>query len=164
MTPAINLLKKSSVTFQIHEYKHDPQSGAYGLEAIDALQLEPARVFKTLLVMLDGNARNLGVAIIPAADKLDLKAVAKAVRAKKIVMADPAQAERVTGYLVGGISPLGQKRLLPTVLDDSALQFESIFVSGGRRGLEIELSPESLVELCKASVSSLCRGASGSIP
>lgn len=163
MTPAINLLKKSAATFQVHEYKHSPQSGAYGLEAIDALQLEPARVFKTLLVMLDGNARHLGVAIIPAAEKLDLKAVAKTLGAKKTEMADPDQAERITGYLVGGISPLGQKRLLPTVLDDSALQFDSIFVSGGKRGLEIELEPAQLAELCKADMGSLCRLSSKSV-
>nr|CAA6800266.1 MAG: Cys-tRNA(Pro) deacylase YbaK [uncultured Thiotrichaceae bacterium] len=157
MTPAINLLKKSAIPFHIHEYKHDPQSGAYGLEAIEALQLEPVRVFKTLLVMLDGNARCLGVAIIPAAEKLDLKAVAKAMGAKKAEMADPAQAERMTGYLVGGISPLGQKRLLPTIVDESALRFDSVFVSGGRRGLEIELEPEGLVKLCKAHVASVFR-------
>lgn len=158
MTPAINVLKKSAVRFQVHEYIHDPQSRAYGLEAIEALQLEPARVFKTLLVMLDGHPRNLGVAIIPASETLDLKAVAKVLRAKKAGMAEPEQAERITGYLVGGISPLGQKRLLPTVLDDSALQFDSIFVSGGKRGLEIELEPLVLIELCRADIASLCRG------
>lgn len=157
MTPAINLLKQSAVTFRTHEYSHDPQSGAYGLEAIEALQLEPARVFKTLLVMLDGNAKHLGVALVPAAEKLNLKAVAKALQAKKAEMADPAQAERTTGYLVGGISPLGQKRLLPTVVDDSALQFESVFVSGGKRGLEIELAPTALISLCQATTAPVCR-------
>lgn len=157
MTPAINLLKKYSKTFSIHEYQHDPQSGAYGLEAIEALQLEPGRVFKTLLVMLDGNAKRLGVAVIPAAEKLNLKAVAKSLGAKKAEMADPSQAERITGYLVGGISPLGQKRLLPTVIHDSALQPDSIFVSGGKRGLEIEIVPTDLVELCLAHTAAICR-------
>lgn len=157
MTPAINLLQKSGRDFRIHEYKHDPSSGAYGLEAIEALQLEAARVFKTLLVMLDGNPKKLAVGIIPAQEKLDLKAIAKATRAKKAEMADPKQAERITGYLVGGISPLGQKRALPTVLDDSALPFASIFVSGGRRGLEIELEPAVLLELCRADIAAICR-------
>jgi Cys-tRNA(Pro)/Cys-tRNA(Cys) deacylase len=157
MTPAINLIQKSGQNFRIHEYKHDPSSGAYGLEAVEALNLDAARVFKTLLVMLDGNPKTLAVGIIPALEKLDLKAIAKAMGAKKAEMADPRQAERVTGYLVGGISPLGQKRALPTALDDSALQFESIFISGGRRGLEIELDPAVLPELCRADIVSICR-------
>ncbi|MEZ5538323.1 MAG: Cys-tRNA(Pro) deacylase [Thiolinea sp.] len=157
MTPAINLMQKSGQDFRIHEYKHDPSSGAYGLEAVEALQLDAARVFKTLLVMLDGNPKKLAVGVVPALEKLDLKAIAKAMGAKKAEMADPRQAERITGYLVGGISPLGQKRALPTALDDSALQFESIFVSGGRRGLEIELEPGSLLELCRADIAAICR-------
>lgn len=157
MTPAINLLKQSAVTFRLHEYSHDPQSGAYGLEAIEALQLEAVRVFKTLLVMLDGNDKHLGVALIPAAETLNLKAAAKALQAKKATMADPVQAERITGYLVGGISPLGQKRLLPTVVDESALQFASIFVSGGKRGLEIELEPAALIALCQAETAAISR-------
>ena len=157
MTPAINLIQKSGQNFRIHEYKHDPASGAYGLEAVEALQLDAARVFKTLLVMLDGNPKQLAVGVVPALEKLDLKAIAKAMGAKKAEMADPRQAERMTGYLVGGISPLGQKRVLPTALDDSALQFDSIFVSGGRRGLEIELEPGVLLELCRADIAAICR-------
>ncbi|PIE00218.1 MAG: Cys-tRNA(Pro) deacylase [Thiothrix nivea] len=157
MTPAVNLIKKSGQYFRIHEYQHNPAAGAYGLEAVEALQLEAGRVFKTLLVMLDGDSRKLAVGIIPVLEKLNLKVIAKAMGAKKAEMADPKQAERITGYLVGGISPLGQKRVLPTVLDDSALRFASIFVSGGRRGLEIELEPATLLELCRADVVALCR-------
>lgn len=157
MTPAVNLIEKSGQHFRVHEYQHNPAAGAYGQEAIEALQLNAERVFKTLLVMLDGNPKKLAVGIIPALEKLDLKAIAKATGAKKAEMADPKQAERITGYLVGGISPLGQKRALPTALDDSALQFDSIFVSGGRRGLEIELEPAVLLELCRADVAAICR-------
>ncbi|MGB1256924.1 MAG: Cys-tRNA(Pro) deacylase [Thiolinea sp.] len=157
MTPAINVLRRSGYSFQLHEYKHHPGVGAYGEEAAEALQLPAERVFKTLLVAFDGNAKKLAVGIIPVTCQLDVKAIAKALGAKKAEMADPKQAERSSGYLVGGISPIGQKRLLPTALDHSALNYDTIFVSGGRRGLEIELAPESLLTLCKADAVALCR-------
>ncbi|MEZ5479515.1 MAG: Cys-tRNA(Pro) deacylase [Thiolinea sp.] len=157
MTPAIDLLRQSGHPFQLHEYTHDPNSGGYGQEAAAALQLAPERVFKTLLVSLDGNIKRMAVGIVPVTGQLDVKALARAMGAKKVEMADPKQAERSSGYLVGGISPLGQKRLLPTALDESALHFETIFVSGGRRGLEIELAPDILLALCKADTVALCR-------
>lgn len=157
MTPAVNALRKTPHTFLLHEYTHDPAAHSYGLEAADALQLDPARVFKTLLVMLDANPRQMAVGILPVTHSLDMKAIAKGLGVKKAEMADPKQAERMTGYVLGGISPLGQKKRLPTLLDESALGFETVFVSGGRRGLEIELSPASLVQLCSAAVVALCR-------
>ena len=157
MTPAILTARKAGFPFQTHEYQHDPAVSSYGLEAAEALQVEPARVFKTLVITLDGDAKKLAVGIVPVMQQLDVKALAKAVGAKKAEMADPKQAERTTGYLLGGISPLGQKRKLPTVLDESALGFETIFVSGGRRGLEIELCPSHLMELCQADAVAICR-------
>mgnify|MGYP003462633240 FL=1 len=157
MTPAILTARKAGFPFQTHEYQHDPAVRSYGLEAAEALQVEPARVFKTLVITLDGDAKKLAVGIVPVMQQLDVKALAKAVGAKKAEMADPKQAERTTGYLLGGISPLGQKRKLPTVLDESALGFETIFVSGGRRGLEIELCPSHLMELCQADAVAICR-------
>ena len=157
MTPAILAARKAGFPFQVHEYHHDPASGSYGLEAVEALRLDPARVFKTLLVTLDGDAKRMAVGIVPVTHLLDVKALAKAVGAKKAEMADPKQAERVTGYVVGGISPLGQKRRLPTALDESALGFPTIFVSAGRRGLEIELCPSHLLQLCQADAVALCR-------
>ena len=157
MTPAVAVLKKSGLPYNIHEYSHDPDHRSFGQEAAEQLQLNPDRVFKTLLVMLDGNPKKLAVGIIPVNRMLDVKALAKAMGAKKAEMSDPKIAERITGYLVGGISPLGQKRLLPTAIDDSALVFDTIFVSGGRRGMELELAPEHLLSLCKADAVALCR-------
>lgn len=157
MTPAILTARKAGFPFQTHEYHHDPAVSSYGLEAAEALRVEPARVFKTLVIALDGDAKKMAVGIVPVMQQLDVKALAKAVGAKKAEMADPKQAERTTGYLLGGISPLGQKRKLPTVLDESALGFETIFVSGGRRGLEIELCPSYLIDLCQADAVAICR-------
>lgn len=157
MTPAILAVRKAGFSFQTHEYQHNPAISAYGLEAAEALQIQPARVFKTLIVTLDGDGKKMAVGIVPVTHQLDVKALAKAVGAKKAEMADPKQAERVTGYLVGGISPLGQKRRLVTILDESALEFATIFISAGRRGLEIELCPTSLMELCQADAVAICR-------
>lgn len=157
MTPAINLVQKSGAKFRVHEYPHDPGNAAYGMEAAELLGQNPDQVFKTLLLMLDSNPKKLAVGIVPVSSQLDVKALARAMGAKKAEMADPKMAERMTGYLVGGISPLGQKRLLPTALDESALRFATIFVSGGRRGLEIELEPQTLLDLCKADAVALCR-------
>ncbi|WP_120993792.1 Cys-tRNA(Pro) deacylase [Stutzerimonas urumqiensis] len=142
MTPAIDLLRKAKAEFRIHSYEHDPKSASYGLEAADKLGLDPAQVFKTLLACTEKN--ELLVAIVPVTGSLDLKALAQAAGAKKAEMADPAVAQRATGYLVGGISPLGQKKRLRTFIDASAQALPSMYVSAGRRGLEVELAPAVL--------------------
>jgi Cys-tRNA(Pro)/Cys-tRNA(Cys) deacylase len=146
-TPATTLLAKQGITHTVHSYHHDPRRGSYGLEAAEALSLEPARVFKTLVAQVDGT---LTVGVVPVTSQLDLKALAAAAGGRKAVMADPADAERATGYVVGGISPLGQRKRLPVVLDSSALAFSTIFCSGGRRGLEIEIAPADLVRAVQA--------------
>jgi Cys-tRNA(Pro)/Cys-tRNA(Cys) deacylase len=138
-TPAIVAAERAGIAFLVHEYEHDPRSTSYGLEAVARLGLDAARVFKTLVADVDGT---LTVAIVPVEAQLDLRALGKRAR-----MADPKAAERATGYVTGGISPLGQRRALPTVLDDSALEFDTIHVSAGRRGLELELAPADLLEL-----------------
>ena len=141
-TPATVALTRAGIRFTAHAYEHDPRAAAYGLEAAEKLGIEPARVFKTLLATVDGA---LAVAIVPVADQLDLKSLAAALGGKRAEMADPAVAERKTGYVVGGISPIGQKTTLPTVLDDTAILCETVFVSGGRRGLDLELAPDDLL-------------------
>lgn len=135
-------LEKSDIPFSVHTYEHDPGAVSFGLEAADALGLDPDTVLKTLLADADGE---LVVGVLPVSARLDLKALAAAVGAKKAVMADPAVAARVTGYVVGGISPLGQKRRLRTVVDTSAFDHPVVYVSGGRRGLDLGLSPSDLV-------------------
>ena len=151
MTPAINAAKKGKVKYEIHEYAHDPAAASYGEEAADALGLEYGQVFKTLLVSLTGHKSPLAVAIVPVNKQLSLKSIAKALGAKKADMADPKVAEKTTGYVVGGISPLGQKKALPTVLDSSAGALATIHVSAGKRGLEIELSPADLLRLTRGT-------------
>lgn len=146
-TPATAALAAAGVPFVLHPYAHDPSATSYGLEAAEVLGIDPARVFKTLMVEVEGR---LAVAIVPVSGNLDLKSVAGSLGSKKAAMADPKAAERRTGYVLGGISPLGQRQSSPTVLDDSALAFGTILVSGGRRGLDIELSPSDLVSLTKA--------------
>ncbi|WP_027721876.1 Cys-tRNA(Pro) deacylase [Maridesulfovibrio zosterae] len=148
MTPAINIAKKKKILFTVHEYEHDPAAESYGVEAAEKLGVDPDRVFKTLVV---ANDKNLIVAVVPVMKRLDLKLLAKAVGVKKVGMADVKIVERTTGYVVGGVSPLGQKKLLPTYIDSSAEGCETIFVSAGRRGVDIELSPDDLVKLLKAS-------------
>ncbi|MDR6559010.1 Cys-tRNA(Pro)/Cys-tRNA(Cys) deacylase [Arthrobacter pascens] len=146
-TPATAALAAAGVPFTLHPYSHDPSAASYGLEAAEVLGIDPARVFKTLMVEVDGR---LTVGIVPVSGNLDLKAMAAALGSKKAAMADPGAAERRTGYVLGGISPLGQRQSSPTVLDDSALALASILVSGGRRGLDIELDPQDLVRITKA--------------
>ena len=157
MTPAVNAARKAGIPFTLHEYRHDPRAGSYGLEAAEALGLDVARVFKTLVAAAEG--KGLWVAVVPVAGLLDLKALAEAAGAKRATMADPKAAERATGYVVGGISPLGQRQRLSTAVDASALQFDTIFVSAGRRGLEIELAPVDLVRLCGATIAAIGRQA-----
>ena len=158
MTPAVRLLQQKRIAHVLHEYAHDPRSESYGLEAAEALGVEPARVFKTLLVSMNGDPRKLAVGVVPVNAQLDLKAMAAAAGVKKVAMADPAQAEKITGYVVGGISPLGQKRLLPTVLDATAQHYPTVYVSGGRRGLDIELAPGDLLGLVRAAYAGIARG------
>ena len=153
-TPATVALERAGVTFTVHAYDHDPRSTSYGLEAADALGLDPARVFKTLLADVDGE---LVVAVVPVDGQLDLKALAAALGAKRAAMAEPAVAERVTGYLVGGISPIGQKRRLRTVLDASADDHPTVYVSGGRRGLDVGLSPVDLARVTGATRAAIAR-------
>ncbi|KYN26046.1 aminoacyl-tRNA deacylase [Vibrio cidicii] len=156
MTPAINLAKKKKIAHTIHEYQHDPRAASYGLEAAQVLGQDPKRVFKTLLFCLNGEAKNLAVAIIPVDQKLNLKLAAKAANAKKADMADPEIAQKITGYVVGGISPLGQKKALPTFLHSSAEPQNTICVSAGKRGLEIELAPQDLLALTRGQFAELC--------
>ena len=152
MTPAIEAAKAAGIVYRVHPYDHDPSAESYGDEAAEALGIARERVFKTLLVTLNGDPKRLAVGVVPVAGKLNLKAVAAACGAKKAEMASAKDAERATGYVVGGISPLGQKRHLPLVLDASAGDFATVFVSAGRRGLEIELAAEDLLRLTGGSL------------
>lgn len=157
MTPAINQARKAGIAHQVHEYSHDPGAESYGLEAAEALNLPPARVFKTLIANLGGHRNDLVVAVVPVSSQLDLKALANTLGGKRAELADPRDAERATGYVVGGISPLGQKKRLPLVLDESANQFATLFVSAGRRGLEIELSPTDLLAQTNGRLAPIAR-------
>lgn len=155
MTPAIELAKQRGIAHQVHQYQHDPAAASYGLEAAEKLGLLPPQVFKTLVLSLD--AKQLAVAILPVNQLLSMKQLAKALGAKKADMANAADVMRSTGYILGGVSPLGQKKLLPTVIDSSAQQFATIYVSAGRRGLEIELSAADLRQLLNAQFAPLCQ-------
>lgn len=154
-TPALVALAAAGVPHTARPYEHDPASTlGYGLEAAAVLGVEPERVFKTLMTTVDGT---LTVAVVPVTGTLDLKALAQAAGAKKATMADPTAAERATGYVVGGISPLGQKTAHPTVLDETVWLFDTVYVSGGRRGLDVELAPDDLVRLTDAVVAPIAR-------
>jgi Cys-tRNA(Pro)/Cys-tRNA(Cys) deacylase len=154
-TPATIALAKAKVPHTVHEYEHDATAQSYGEEAAALLGHDPGRVFKTLVATVDGA---LHVAVVPVSGSLDLKALAAAAGGKRATMADPVAAERATGYVRGGISPLGQRKKLPTVLDESALGHETVFVSAGRRGLEVELAPRALATLTGARVAPIAAG------
>jgi Cys-tRNA(Pro)/Cys-tRNA(Cys) deacylase len=148
-TPATRAARAAGIEFTVHEYAHDPRADSYGLEAAEALGQDPAQVFKTLVVEAAGD---LTVCVVPVAAQLDLGAVGK-----RTTMAPTQRAERVTGYVAGGISPLGQRKALPTLVDETALEHETVYVSAGRRGLEIELAPGDLVALTRARVKRIRR-------
>jgi Cys-tRNA(Pro)/Cys-tRNA(Cys) deacylase len=153
-TPAVTLLERSGIRYVLHPYDHNPATRSYGLEAVGALSVPPDRVFKTLLADVDGE---LVVAVVPVCGSLELKALASAHGGKRAGMAPSAAAERATGYVVGGISPLGQRRRLPTVVDISAMDCETIYVSAGRRGLDVELAPADLIRLTAAKTARIAR-------
>lgn len=153
-TPATVALTKAGLAFTIHTYDHDSAAASFGLEAANALGLPVEQVFKTLLADIDGS---LVVGIVPVHRKLDLKALAASVGGKRAAMADPAIAERSSGYVVGGISPIGQKRALTTVIDDSAQSFDTVYVSGGRRGFDLGLSPSDLATITNAIFATIAR-------
>ncbi|MFI6497596.1 Cys-tRNA(Pro) deacylase [Nonomuraea typhae] len=155
-TPATVALTKAGADFALHPYEHDADAQAYGEEAADALGLPYEQIFKTLVAEVESG---LAVAVVPVAGKLDLKAFAAALGSKRAAMADAAKVERVTGYVVGGISPLGQRKQLPTVVDESALAFATIYFSAGRRGLQIETAPGNLVELTRAATAPIAKTA-----
>jgi Cys-tRNA(Pro)/Cys-tRNA(Cys) deacylase len=155
MTPGINVAKQRKITHIVHEYLHNPSSESYGLEASEKLGVAEARVFKTLVVNLDN--KELAVGVIPVSSMLSMKLIAKAAGAKKAAMAAQADVERSTGYVLGGVSPLGQKKRLKTIIDSSANAFSTIYVSAGRRGLEIELSPEDLTKLVNGKLAEICQ-------
>lgn len=156
MTPAILAAKRAGIPFRLHEYEHDPGAASFGLEAAEKLGADPGRVFKTLVASVDGT---LVAALVPVERSLDLKELAAAVGGKRAAMAEVSDAERATGYVAGGISPLGQRKPLPTVIDDSASSREAIFVSAGRRGLQIEIRPGDLQRLLSARVARIARPA-----
>jgi len=142
MTPAIKNLEKAKIKYKVHKYDHEPSSSAYGEEAAEKLNIPFDRIFKTLVVSVDNNI--LLVAVVPVSKQLDLKLFAKTAGSKKAKMADKNLVERATGYVLGGVSPIGQKKKLKTIIDTSALKFNTVYVSAGRRGLQIELAPEDL--------------------
>ncbi|OZB48163.1 MAG: aminoacyl-tRNA deacylase [Cellulomonas sp. 14-74-6] len=155
-TPALVLLTETGTPHTVHTYEHDPRTDlGYGLEAATVLGLDPGQVFKTLMAEVDGT---LTVAVVPVTGMLDLKALAHAVGGKRAAMADRADAERATGYVAGGISPLGQKTVHPTVLDETVWLYDQVYVSGGRRGLDVGLAPDDLVRLTDARVAPIAAG------
>jgi Cys-tRNA(Pro)/Cys-tRNA(Cys) deacylase len=157
-TTATIALERAKIGFTLHEYPHDPRAGSYGLEASEALGIPPERMFKTLVAAVDrgtGDGGTLAVGVVPVHRQLDLKALAAAVGGKKAVMAEVAAAERATGYVAGGISPVGQKKRLPIVIDATAVELDMMFCSGGRRGLELEIAPADLIRATGAKVTAI---------
>ncbi len=155
MTPAVNAAKQAGISFSLHEYEHGSTAMPFGLEAAEKLGLSTKQVFKTLVLDIGGNS--LAVALIPVSAMLNTRHFARALGAKRAQMADPGAVERSTGYVLGGVSPLGQKKLLPTIIDESAKTFSSIYVSAGRRGLELELSADDLAVLTCGNFVQLCK-------
>jgi Cys-tRNA(Pro)/Cys-tRNA(Cys) deacylase len=155
MTPAVDAARKAGIRFQLHEYRHDPRAESYGEEAAMELGAEPGRIFKTLVVSKPEGS--LAVGIVPVLARLDLKRMAASLDCKRVAMADPKKVQRSTGYVIGGVSPLGQRTPLQTVLDSSAADFATIFVSAGRRGLDLELGPADLQRLTDAALASIAR-------
>ena len=153
-TPATVALSRAGVDFRLHAYEHDPRATSYGAEAAEALGLDARRVYKTLMANVDGR---LAVAVVPVSGQLDLKALARALGAGKAEMADVAAAQRATGYVIGGISPVGQRRAHPTVVAASVLDYPTVYVSAGRRGLDLEIAPADLVRVTDATVATLGR-------
>jgi len=154
MTPGINTAKKAKIFYKIHEYTHDSSNTAYGAEAAEKMGVPEDQVFKTLVVSLDG--KTLAVGVVPVSSMLNMKLIAKAAGAKKASMALASDVERSTGYVLGGVSPLGQKKRLKTIVHSSAKEYETIFISAGRRGLEIELKPNDLVQLTHGEFAEIC--------
>lgn len=152
VTPAVDALTAAGIPFTVHEYGHDPTVKTYGLEAASALGLDPDQVFKTLLVTADGTQ---AVAIVPVSCTLSLKAVGAALGRKRVEMCDPTLAQRVTGYVLGGISPFGQRKSLPTVVDETCELYDTVYVSGGRRGLDLGVAPGDLIRLLAATVADI---------
>ena len=155
MTPGINVAKKAKVSHKVHEYTHGPSAKSYGFEAAENLGVSEAKVFKTLIVSLD--SKTLAVGVIPVSSMLSMKLIAKVAGAKKATMAAQSDVERSTGYVVGGVSPLGQKKRLKTFIDSSAKNLATVYVSAGRRGLEIELSPDDLKNLVNGVFAKICQ-------
>lgn len=156
-TPATVALTDAGARFEVHEFHHDPAERNYGLAAAAALGVEPERVFKTLVAeLVDAAGRTAhAVGVVPVTDQLSLRELAAVLGAKRADMCDPVVAQRLTGYVVGGISPFGQKRSLPTVLDETCVLFETIFVSGGKRGLDLEVDPQVLVDVIGAQIAAI---------
>ena len=154
-TPATATLTRLKIAFTLHPYEHDPRAEAFGDEAAAALGVEPTRIFKTLIATVDGA---LTCGVVPVAARLDLKALALAVGGKRGALAEPAAAARATGYVVGGISPIGQRSRLPVVIDTSAEQFDTVFVSAGKRGLQVELAPAELARAANAQFAPISAG------
>ncbi|MCP4117942.1 MAG: Cys-tRNA(Pro) deacylase [Desulfobacteraceae bacterium] len=155
MTPGIKSAKRAKIKYELHPYDHDPNAASYGEEAAEKLGVAPEKVFKTLVIELDGST--LAVCVIPVTNQLDLKAAAKVLGAKKAKMADKNRVQRTTGYVLGGVSPLGQKKRLTTVIHESAQAHPAIYVSAGRRGLDIELAPEDLKNLTSGSFAHIAK-------